>query len=167
MALTVDGKIAKNDKHFANWTSKADKKSFVKTTKKSGVIIMGRKTYATFPKPLPDRLNVVLTQNPQNHEDIPDLVEFTNSKPQDLLDNLEKKGYESAILGGGSTINSLFIKNQLVDELLLTIEPKLFGQGVDLFKNVDLNLDLKLLNCEKLDENVLQLRYKIVYNNKR
>lgn len=166
MALTVDGKIAKSDKHFANWTSKADKKSFVKTTKQAGLIIMGRKTYATFPKPLAERLNVVLTKNPQNYKNIPDLLEFTNSEPQELLDDLQARGYETAILGGGSSINSLFIKNKLVDELLLTIEPKLFGQGIDLFKNLDLNLDLELLSFNKLSANVIQLRYKIIYNKK-
>ena len=52
MAITADGKIAKSSDHFPDWTSKEDKKMFVEVTKEHGVVIMGDKTFFTFPKPL-------------------------------------------------------------------------------------------------------------------
>jgi dihydrofolate reductase len=66
MAMTLDGKIAKSSDHFPDWTSKEDKKLFAKTSKEAGVVIMGDKTFFTFPAPLKDRLNVVFTleENP-------------------------------------------------------------------------------------------------------
>ena len=58
MAMTADGKIAKNSDHFPDWTSKEDKKMFMRVTKEVGVVIMGDKTFFTFPKALPERLLV-------------------------------------------------------------------------------------------------------------
>ena len=64
MALTVDGKIGKDDAHFPDWTGSEDKKMFKAVTRRAGVVIMGSKTYDTIGKPLPGRKNVILTRNP-------------------------------------------------------------------------------------------------------
>ena len=161
MAMTVDGKIAKDENHFADWTSKADKKSFVAETKTAGLILMGRKTYDTIGRPLPGRLNLIISRNPEEYENIPGELEYTNQSPKDILLDLEKRGFESVVLGGGASINSLFLKEGLIDELLLTIEPKLFASGLSLFKDISVDLDLELLEINKLSDNVLQLRYKL------
>jgi len=162
MAATIDGKIAKHATQFANWTSKADKKIFVAETKKAGVIIMGETTYDTIGRPLPGRLNVVLSLEPAKREHIPDSLEFTNKSPQEILAGLAGRGFETAILGGGATINGLFLKENLIDEIWLTIEPKIFGDGISLFKGADTDLNLNLLSVEKIDADVLQARYKII-----
>jgi len=161
MAMTVDGLIAKHADHLADWTSKADKKIFVEETKKAGVIIMGKTTYNTIGRPLPGRLNLILERNPDTSLNQPGILEFTKTPPKQLLKDLDKRGYNSVILGGGPTINGIFLNKNLIDELWLTVEPKLFGEGMGLFKNADVNLDLELLEIKELDNNVFQLRYKI------
>ena len=62
MAITVDGKIAKDKNQLADWTSREDKKLFVEISKQHGVIMMGENTFKTFPAPLPGRLNVVFSR---------------------------------------------------------------------------------------------------------
>ena len=60
--LSKDGKIP--------WTSKKDLKFFVNKTK-NNVVIMGRTTYFSLPedlRPLRDRLNIVLTNNPSQYK---------------------------------------------------------------------------------------------------
>ena len=161
MAITVDGKIAKTADHLANWTSKADKKIFVEETKKAGVIVMGETTYNTIGRPLPGRLNVILSLSPDANQNQPGILEFTNTQPRELLQELAGRGFNSVILGGGATINGLFLKENLIDEVWLTIEPKIFGDGLSLFKGADVNLDLELLEMKQLDTHVLQVRYKI------
>lgn len=161
MAITADGKIAKHTAQLADWTSKADKKIFVEATKKAGVIIMGKTTYDTIGKPLPGRLNVVLDLEPDTSRNIPHQLEFTNLPPAELIKRLGERGYSEIILGGGATINGLFLKQNLIDEIWLTIEPKIFGQGLSLFKDVNVNLDLELIEVKQLDKNVIQVRYKI------
>jgi len=162
MAITADGKIAKNTSHLANWTSGADKKMFVEKTKSAGVIIMGLTTYQTIGKPLPGRLNIVLTPEPEKETPIPGSLEYTSQAPEEILKNLKTRGYKEAIIGGGATINGLFLKNNLIDEIWLTVEPKIFGEGLNLFRGVDMDLNLELIDVIKLDVNVVQLKYKVV-----
>jgi len=162
MAITADGKIAKTADHFANWTSGADKKMFVEKTKSAGVIIMGLTTYQTIGRPLPGRLNIILTPEPEKEQNIPDSLEFTSLSPQNILIDLEKRNFSEAIIGGGATINGLFLKENLIDEIWLTVEPKIFGEGISLFRNADVNLNLELIETVQLDKNVVQLKYRVL-----
>ncbi|OGW31651.1 MAG: hypothetical protein A2088_03090, partial [Nitrospirae bacterium GWD2_44_7] len=158
MAMTADGKIAKNSDHFPNWTSKEDKKMFAEVTKEHGAVIMGDKTFFTFPKPLSDRLNVVFTllENPPETEN----VKWVTGEPEKVLLELKKMGYKSAVLGGGTYMNSQFLERKLIDEIWLTIEPKIFGDGLGVFSG-DFNIDLKLLGVEKINENSVVVKYKV------
>jgi len=156
--MTADGKIAKNSDHFPNWTSKEDKKMFAEVTKEHGAVIMGDKTFFTFPKPLSDRLNVVFTllENPPETEN----VKWVTGEPEKVLE-LKKMGYKSAVLGGGTYMNSQFLERKLIDEIWLTIEPKIFGDGLGVFSG-DFNIDLKLLGVEKINENSVVVKYKVM-----
>lgn len=160
MAITVDGKIAKDKNQLADWTSREDKKLFVEISKSHGVVMMGENTFKTFPSPLPGRLNVVFSedQNPPAIEG----VKWVSGEPAIVLNELEKMGYKSALLGGGAFLNSLFLEKKLISEIILTVEPKIFGAGLSLF-NKDLDVDLKLLEVKKLNDNTLMLRYQAQY----
>lgn len=167
MAMTADGKIAKSSDHFPNWTSKEDKKMFAQVTKEHGVVIMGDKTFFTFPRPLPDRLNVVFTleKNPSSIEK----VKWVSGDPKKVLEELEKEGYKSAILGGGAQLNSQFLRHGLIDEIWLTIEPKIFGEGLGIFsgergsnKNENLEADLELIDLAKINQNSILVKYKVI-----
>lgn len=160
MAITVDGKIAKDKSQLADWTSREDKKLFVEISKAHGAVMMGENTFKTFPSPLPGRLNVVFSEN-ENQPEIKG-VKWVKGEPADVLNELEKMGYKSALLGGGAFLNSLFLEKKLISEIILTVEPKIFGAGLSLF-NKDLDADLKLLEVKKLNDNTLMLRYQVNY----
>jgi len=163
MAITADGIIARHRMQNADWTSKADKKNFVAETKKHGVIIMGRTTYEAIGRPLPGRLNIVLTLDPKKYKakQVDGLLEFVSATPAQLIEQLKDRGYQSAMLGGGAKTNAIFLKAGLVDEIMLTIEPKIFGNGINFTESEDLDIELELLETKKLDDNVLQLHYKV------
>lgn len=158
MAVTADGRIAKSSDHFPNWTSREDKKSFAKISKEHGVVIMGDKTFNTFPAPLKERLNVVFTleKEPKKIEG----VKWVSGEPEDVLKELEEMGYESAVLGGGAFINGLFLERKLIDEIAITVEPKIFGDGISLFKG-DFDVNLKLIDVKKINDDSIVLRYKV------
>ncbi len=160
MAVTMDGKIAKSSDHFPDWTSKEDKKIFAEISKKHGVVIMGEKTFKTFPAPLKDRLNVVFSLK----KNLPEIkgVKWVTGEPGKVLKELEKMGFNSAILGGGSYLNTLFLEKKLIDEIVITIEPKIFGEGLSLFGK-DFNIDLTLLEVKKINDNSVILKYKVNY----
>lgn len=159
MAMTVDGKIAKNQTQFANWTSREDKKLFVEISKAHRVIMMGENTFKTFPAPLKDRLNVVFSET-DHSEQLG--VKWVKGDPEKVLIDLESLGYQSALLGGGAYLNSLFLEKKLISEIILTVEPKIFGTGLSLFSK-DLNADLELLEFKKLNDHTLMLRYRVKY----
>lgn len=161
MAITLDGKIAKNSSHFANWTSPEDKKIFRKVSKDFGVFMVGENTYKTFPGPLPGRLNVVFSRSvePKQEGDL----KYVQGDPQKVLQELENMGYKKALLCGGANLNSLFLENKLIDEMIITIEPKIFGAGLSLLAS-EFDADLELKSVEKINDNALNLRYKVIYN---
>ena len=159
MASSLDGKIAKNKDHFANWTSKEDKQVFIQTSKDFGMIMMGYNTFKTFPKPLTDRSNVVFSKNTE--EDI-EGVKWVKGEPEKVLEELEKMGFKKALLGGGTGLNTLFLQKKLINEIILTVEPKIFGSGLSLF-NDDFDINLELLELKKINDNSYLVRYKVVY----
>jgi dihydrofolate reductase len=159
MAMTLDGKIAKTSDHFPDWTSREDKQYFAKVSKEAGVVIMGDKTFFTFPAPLKDRLNVVFTleENPAPVEG----VKWVKGEPEIVLEELEAEGHQSAILGGGAFVNGMFLEKKLIDEIIITAEPKIFGDGLSLFKGY-FDVNLKLLSCEKINDDSVVLKYKVL-----
>ena len=142
MALTVDGKIARDSNHFPDWTGSEDKRYFAEVTRRAGVVVMGSRTFDTIGKPLPERRNIVLTRNRQRRSHWENLI-FTGLPPAEILNGLERDGFRSAVLAGGATINTLFAQQNLIAELTVTHTPKVFGTGIGLFKtSLDLNLEL-------------------------
>jgi dihydrofolate reductase len=160
MALTLDGKIGKSPNHYSDWTGKEDKKLFAGISKKSGVVIMGSKTFDTFGKPLPNRKNVILTRNKNRTSEWENLV-YTDKKPAEILKDLEKEGYSNVVLAGGATINSLFAREKLIDEIIVTISPKIFGYGISLFSD-QISMELELKEIERVGTDLVCLKYKVI-----
>lgn len=160
MAQTVDGKIARNANHFPDWTGKEDKRLFMRMSKAAGVVIMGRKTYATINRPLPDRLNVIMTRNEDLVSENGNLL-YTNQRPDEVLATLTERGYDEVILAGGATINTLFARQNLIDEVAITISPLLFGSGLSLFAETLDTMPLTLMELEKLGPDLVFMRYQV------
>ena len=56
------------------------------------------------------------------------------------------------LVAGGAHVATSFIKAKLIDELCLTLEPKIFGYGSNLVAEEKLDIELKLLSSEKVNE---------------
>lgn len=167
MASTVDGKIARHSGQLVDWTGKADKKYFVELTKKSGAMIMGSKTYDTIGKPLPERLNVVMTRDKSRQSDQDNLI-FTDLPPAKILEDLERKGYTSAALIGGAMVNTLFARDNLITQVHLTIVPRLFGSGLSIFAPpLDLDIGLTFESSQDIGDGHLLLIYHVVTHEKQ
>jgi len=159
MAVTADGMIARNSMQTIDWTGKADKKYFVQITRESGAMIMGSKTFDTIGKVLPGRKNIVMTRDKTRTSQDRDLI-FTSQTPGQIVNDLKVQGFESIALIGGSVINTLFIKENLIDEIHVTIVPRLFGNGLSLF-NESLDIRLELLDVMGIEKGHVLLRYAV------
>ena len=165
---SVDGKTTFGDnQNVYSWSSIEDQKHFFSLIKKNNLIVMGRATYEAS-KPVikleKDKLRIVLTQSPKKYlnQTIKGQLEFTDESPEKLLKRLSLLKYKKMLLVGGGTINGLFLKENLVDELYLTIEPKLFGRGKNIVEGQLLNKSLRLVSVKKINTiGTLLLKYNI------
>lgn len=166
-ALSADGFIAKDPSHSAFWTSKEDKARFVALTKAAGTIVMGSTTFATLPRPLKERHNIVYSRSQDKH--LSDAkyegVEVTQENPADLVARLKASATPPSGLAvcGGSHIYTMFMKANVVDKLYLTVEPIIFGKGMTLF-NEDLKFHLKLVGRESTENGTVLLEYDVDYS---
>ena len=87
------------------------------------------------------------------------------NSPQRVKKILQKEGLKSTILTGGSTINSAFAKQGLIDEIILNIEPAVIGKGIFLFKSQDFDLRLRLISVKEVYKGIIQLHYECLKNN--
>jgi dihydrofolate reductase len=160
-ALTADGYIGLDESHRAtSWTTNADKVFFVSRTKKAGTVVMGRKTFDTFGKPLKDRRLIILTRNPQSLSI--EGVEPTDETALQLVERLKDEGVKELAVCGGASVYAQFMEAGLVDEIYLTIMPKVFGTGVPLF-GTQQDADLELLESTPLEDgNSVLLHYRVI-----
>jgi len=159
MAITADGIIARDSKDLVDWTGAADKKYFVQVTKEAGVMIMGSKTFDTIGKVLPGRRNIVITRDEKRNSKNRDLI-FTSQTPTKIVRDLETEGFTSAALIGGAIVNTLFMKENLIDEIHITIVPTFFGKGLSLFRE-SMDIQMELLDVIKLNSSHVLMKYKV------
>lgn len=166
MAMTANGYIAKED-DSTDFVSDGEWESFCAMATKVGAIIIGRRTYEIMLAnndfdSLKNVKVVVCTQNVNFKPQSP--THIIASSPKNALSVLEKEGHTSALVTGGATINALFMKENLVDELYFDIEPVVFGSGIPLFAKADFERKLQLIETKKLSVDELQLHYKVMKN---
>lgn len=168
-ALTADGFIGRDSTHLSTrWTSKEDAKFFRTKSKEAGVIIMGRKTYDTMGKPLPGRINVVYTrQAPAGQATLENATElepgqlyYTSLAPAQVIEKLAQLGQTQLAVSGGASVYRQFLQAGVVDELFLTIEPVLFGEGVRLLDQ-STQLALQLREVIQLSNQTIVLHYQV------
>ncbi|MBI4136436.1 dihydrofolate reductase family protein [Candidatus Roizmanbacteria bacterium] len=157
MVSSVNGKITQgNDPHIYSWTSEEDKQIFSTQIEKSNLIVMGSNTYTaakSMMKHTPGRRRIIMTRSPEKYasEEKPGMLEFTSESPKHLINRMKKNGYAQMLLVGGSIINSLFLEDNLIDEIHLTIEPCIFGKGKNLISESDIVKKLTLVSITPLN----------------
>jgi len=159
MAITADGMIARNSMELINWTGKADKKYFVQVTRDAEVMIMGSKTFDTIGRILPGRKSVVMTRDKQRISQHADLI-YTDQAPPNIINDLKDQGFDTVTLIGGSIINTLFMQENLIDEIHITMVPKIFGKGLSLFCE-NLDVELTFLEVGTIDQGAVLLKYRV------
>jgi dihydrofolate reductase len=164
---TLDGKITKwGDPHVHRWSSKEDQTYFKKTWSESPLIIMGSATFNFAPvKPTPNQLLVIMTRNPAKYKEyeVAGQLEFSDESPAELTERFKAIGYEQMLVVGGPHLATSFFKDKLVDELWLTLEPKIFGKGGNFVIEEELDVELKQLSLEKINERgTMIVKYEVV-----
>ncbi len=167
MAMSLNAIIA-SENGSEDFLSDKNWKTFSDLAKKHGCFIVGRKTYEMVQK-WPDynfnnidaKLKIVISSNNGLKLDLPFLL--ANS-PKDAIKKAMALGFESAILAGGSTINSAFMSENLINEVIINIEPVILGDGIPIFSENEFEKHLSLIETMKITDDILQVRYKVNKN---
>jgi dihydrofolate reductase len=166
---TLDGKVTKwGNPDIKSWSSKSDQDYFKKVWNETKLIIMGSKSYDADPiKPSSNHHFVVMTKHTSKYREfeISGQLEFTDESPGTLFTRFEKEGNDLMLIVGGAQIATSFLKEQLIDELWLTIEPKIFGLGGNFVIEEKLDINLQLLSCERVNkQGTLINKYAVLKN---
>ncbi|MBT2217483.1 dihydrofolate reductase family protein [Virgibacillus dakarensis] len=87
-------------------------------------------------------------------------VKFISPNIPDFVNELKKQeGKNIWIVGGGVLLHS-FIKENLVDELIITVAPTIIGNGIPLFREGNYQLDLSLKGTRNFNQFV-ELQYEV------
>ena len=108
---------------------------------------------------LQDTLVIVVTSKTDGKNDT--ILNFVHN-PKEAIDLLEQKGYQVALIAGGRELNSSMIKEGLIDELYLDVEPQIFSKGISIFSNDISDKELKLLGSKMIGTDTIQLHYAVI-----
>lgn len=159
MAISADGFIC--DVNGVTPWSDEEFKEFYKFVKKSGNLIIGRKTYEIMKKNgeiknIKDvKIIVVSRKLKLDNEDI-NCVD----SPDKAVELLLKNGFVNLIIGGGAELNTSFMKEKLIDGVILDVEPAFLGKGKRIFTEGRFENMLEFIS-EKNISGFMQTRYKV------
>ncbi len=151
VATTIDGKIGLDAGHFSDWTSPEDKNFLHQMLDESDVVVVGNNTYKTALEPLSKRNCIVLTTSVAISERKSSRLFLVNAQTADMRKILET--YKTIAILGGTQTYTYFLENDLLDEIYLTIEPLVFGRGLNLFESAkNINATFRLESTRQLNE---------------
>jgi dihydrofolate reductase len=150
-AMTIDGKIAQHSNQFSDWTSPEDKDILHRHLDESDVVVVGHNTFRTAVAPLSKRNCIVMTRSVVATERRNDNLLFWNPEGISALTVLD--GYRKVALLGGTQAYTYFLECNLIDEIVLTIEPLIFGNGLNLFeRSGDVAAMFRMVSMKQLNE---------------
>jgi dihydrofolate reductase len=127
-------------------------------------LVMGRVTFETvcsfdvdwpYSKPV-FVLSNTLTEIPKSHHDKAFLIQGSLAE---IIDKIHQKGYLHLYIDGGNTVQQ-FLKEDLIDELIITTIPILLGGGSPLFSSTPAELNFELVDSHIYLGQLVQNHYR-------
>ena len=159
VATSVDGFIARKN-GSVDWLTQYNNsgedfgyKEFLDSVE---TVILGNTTYREFKAPYENKKCYVFSRKNTGKENN---ITYVNTDVKEFTDGLSEN--ENIWLVGGADIAKEFLKNNLIDEFIITIIPIVLGEGIPLFTKGCGEHKLKLLNTKSYDSGVVQLHYQL------
>lgn len=164
IGVSLDGFIAKEDDDL-KWLEETEGEGdngYSDFYNSIDTTIMGKKTYNYVMKhadafPYPDKKNYVFTNS---RKDSTEYVDFINEDVVAFIKKLKEQPGAKIWMVGGSNILDAFIKENLIDEYIITVSPHILGLGIPLFKENNPQINLELVDTKRYGQFV-QMHYKV------
>lgn len=167
IATSLDGYIAKpnDDLSFLKIVEKeGEDYGYLQFTSTIDTLIIGRKTYDYVLKEIGashydngKRDVYVITRTPKEKVG---RTTFYSGDLTELVKQLKSKAGQDIYCDGGAEIINELLKNDLIDELIISIIPVLLGSGTRLFKDGRPEQLLEFITAKTFDTGLTQLHYK-------
>lgn len=80
---------------------------------------------------------------------------------EEFFNICKTKNIKKVFISGGAHINSLFMKNNLVDKIIINYNPYVLSKGINLFEGEDFENKLELEKVVKEQDDIVQIWYKV------
>jgi dihydrofolate reductase len=125
-------------------------------------VVIGRGTFEkvlSFPE-WPYKINVFLLSRTMLKvpDKVREKVSILSMKPGELLHYLSGQGYSRVYVDGGMVIQD-FLKEDLIDELIISKAPVLIGSGIPLFGHLDIDLQFKHISTDVYSNGLVRSSY--------
>lgn len=167
IATSLDGYIAKpgDDLSFLKLVEKqGEDYGYGEFTSTIDTIILGRKTYEWVERHIGtthydngERQVYVITRTERPAKGN---TQFYSGNLTTLIHKLKSEKGKHIYCDGGAEIVNELVKNDLIDEFIISVIPVLVGDGTRLFKSRRPEQLLKLLDVKTFDTGLVQLHYK-------
>lgn len=169
IATSLDGYIAKpnEDLSFLKIVEKeGEDYGYAEFTATIDTIILGRKTYDWVKREIGtshydngerDVYVITRTEKPRVGR-----TKFYSGNLTDLIAELKSKIGKDIYCDGGAEVITELLKNDLVDEYVISVIPVLVGDGTRLFKDGRPEQTLELISTKQFDKGLVQLHYRRV-----
>lgn len=149
IGISLDGFIARTNGDF-DWLSRFANDEAIRAYEefmdRIDAIVIGKGTYekvCSFPSwPYEKKVFVLSTSMTETPESLKNNVTILSMKPGAVLGYLCGLGYSTVYIDGGKVVQS-FLKEDLVDELIISKAPVFIGSGIPLFGYLDHDLEFQ------------------------
>ncbi|HTN44423.1 MAG TPA: dihydrofolate reductase family protein [Nitrospiria bacterium] len=164
IGTSLDGFIARKDGDL-DWLVQFEKPvrdDYRKFIAKIDAVVTGRGTFEkalTFPSWPYDKKVFVLSKTIKHiPEKLRGKATVLSMKPRALLKYLSKEGFSNIYVDGGKVIQG-FLKDDCIDEMIITRVPVLIGSGIPLFGDLDHDLPFRHVRTRVFSNGLVKSRY--------
>lgn len=101
---------------------------------------------------------VLSHSNPDIPASLKDKVTIIQGEPKKVVEELNTHGYANLYIDGGKVIQS-FLREDLIDEMIITTVPLLLGDGIPLFGKLPHTLNFKLVKTESYESSLVKSHF--------
>ena len=165
IGTSLDGFIARKNGDIEWLTQFANDealRSYEEFMKRIDAIVIGRGTFEkilTFPSwPYDKKVFMLSTSIKEVPVMARDKITIISMEPKEVLQSLSDKGFSGIYVDGGKVIQS-FLKEDLIDELIISKVPVLLGDGIPLFGHLATDLEFKHIDTQVSSNGLVRSYY--------
>jgi dihydrofolate reductase len=166
VATTLDGYIAREDGSIDGFLAEGDHvHDYLQQLESYDTVIMGRRTYEfgyrfglePGKRAYPHMEHYVFSKSLEVDEDAE--IHVVRGEPWETIDRIRAQAGTDIYLCGGGAFAGALLQRNLIDRLILKLNPVVFGEGIPLFTGEPLTRHFALQGSRTYESGVVLLEY--------